>query len=810
MIIFDEKSGRLLSTQIGKIASNYYINFNSMETFSTIMKPVMTEADILWMASMSSEFENIIIRPEEDRELTKLFKQCVCAVRGETDTNYGKANILLQSYISRLYIEEFALVSDTAYVAQNASRIIRALFEIAMSHNWGITASTILSLCKSVDKRLWSYENPLYQMDLPYDIADKISRLSDDMTIEALKKLTPEEIGLKVRYPRMGSIIYNYANQFPVIKIEAKALPVTSTVLRVTLKLKTHFKWTDSIHGVSESFWVWVTDDNYDILHIDYVQIRKACQDDTKVLQFTIPAPHVIIDDEGRSAGIYIKATSDRWIGSEAMVTVSLESIQLPNVPENPNDTLGNTELDLSMLEDPVIEDWFSRNLKRFGKLESRYFHSIYRTRANVLIAAPFGMFRWVASHLALCASFSDPFKSKFVYVTPRENNCTVRMREWKDLATLYSRRMVKLTGNLEKDFGIFQNSDIIISSPKDLERVIRGCSVQTITTLFVEDIDYASENGIDISLEVLISRILASSVQKPRIIALSSILENTRDMMNWLQIEPDHFFSFNQSINPVEIHIEGGYMERSYNSRMSSMNKPIYEAIAKHSPSKPVIIFVSSKNQVISTGRELVSLCQGAENRSFLKLEPSDIELLTRDETDEILKLSLQFGIGTYCSSLTNRSRKLVEELFCSGNIQILITTFSTELQQAMNANLVIIKGTETFDVETKEYFEIPGSELQRMVGVSQARTQTADCDRDPVVVLQTQKVDYYRKFMHEPYPIESNLHSDLQKWCCNGENEAMSDSEKRLFLKCTLLFQRLKSNPSFYGQVHLGGYID
>lgn len=40
-----------------------------------------------------------------------------------TDTSQGKVNILLQGYISNAYIEDFALVSDTAYAAQVRRRV---------------------------------------------------------------------------------------------------------------------------------------------------------------------------------------------------------------------------------------------------------------------------------------------------------------------------------------------------------------------------------------------------------------------------------------------------------------------------------------------------------------------------------------------------------------------------------------------------------------------------------------------------------------------------------------------------------------
>ncbi|GCA65543.1 hypothetical protein KIPB_017343, partial [Kipferlia bialata] len=43
-----------------------------------------------------------------------------------------------------------------------------------------------------------------------------------------------------------------------------------------------------------------------------------------------------------------------------------------------------------------------------------------------------------------------------------------------------------------------------------------------------------------------------------------------------------------------LETHIQG-YSGRHYCPRMGTMNKPVYTAIKQHSPSSPVIVFVSS-----------------------------------------------------------------------------------------------------------------------------------------------------------------------------------------------------------------------
>lgn len=81
MIVFDERTGYLISKDLGRISSNYYINHQTILVFNKMMHPCMTEADALGMLSMSSEFENIIVRPEEMMEMKKLHGESVCDVK---------------------------------------------------------------------------------------------------------------------------------------------------------------------------------------------------------------------------------------------------------------------------------------------------------------------------------------------------------------------------------------------------------------------------------------------------------------------------------------------------------------------------------------------------------------------------------------------------------------------------------------------------------------------------------------------------------------------------------------------------------
>lgn len=153
MIIYDERTDFLIPKDLGRIASNFYISHNSVEVFNKMMKPKMSEADVFAMIANATEFSQMQSRDTEQQELDQLKQfSAPCQIKGEASSTSGKVNILMQGYISRASVDDFALVSDTNYVATNGSRVCRALFEIALSRSWP-SASVILTVSKMIEKR---------------------------------------------------------------------------------------------------------------------------------------------------------------------------------------------------------------------------------------------------------------------------------------------------------------------------------------------------------------------------------------------------------------------------------------------------------------------------------------------------------------------------------------------------------------------------------------------------------------------------------------------------------------------------------
>ena len=76
MIRFDERTGYLYATDLGRTSSNFYIKYDTVEVFNEMLKPVMNEGDILAMLSRASEFEQLKSRDDEMDKLDDLTHTC--------------------------------------------------------------------------------------------------------------------------------------------------------------------------------------------------------------------------------------------------------------------------------------------------------------------------------------------------------------------------------------------------------------------------------------------------------------------------------------------------------------------------------------------------------------------------------------------------------------------------------------------------------------------------------------------------------------------------------------------------------------
>ncbi|KAJ2047917.1 putative steryl acetyl hydrolase mug81 [Coemansia sp. RSA 922] len=807
MIVFDPETGYMAAKDLGRISSSYYLRHQSVEVFNQTMRPRMTEADGIAMLCMSKEFDQIRTRNTEEKELKQLLANaCCCDVKGGLDSQHGKTSVLLQAAISRARIEDFSLVSDCAYVAQNGARIIRALFEIALSRRWGPAASVALSLSKSIEKKMWPFEHPLKQLPVPFDVMRRLESDSGDIvSMDRLYDMDSGELGELVRNHRYGPTLAAFVHQIPRLELSASIVPITRTVLQVTLTVTAEFDWVDRVHGMAEAFWIWVEDaNNTDIYHVENLLLRKKAYREPKELVFTIPV------HEPLPPQIFIRAVSDRWLGAETVTAVSFKHLMLPEHHETHTDLLDLQPLPITALQDPLLEEICGARFSHFNPVQTQIFHTLYRQPYNALVGAPTGSGKTVAAELAMWWAFREHPRQKVVYIAPLKALVKERVADWgKRLTGPMQRTLVEMTGDVTPDPESIRQADIIITTPEKWDGVSRAWHareyVQNVSLVIIDEIHLLGGDRGPI-LEVIVSRMnhIAAQTGKPvRVVGLSTALANARDLASWLGISKVGLYNFRHSVRPVplEIYIDG-FPGRHYCPRMASMNRPAYRAIRTHSPQKPVIIFVSSRRQTRLTAQDLMAFCGMEDNpRHFMHMDDLEMEAVLERTQDPNLRLSLSFGIGMHHAGLTENDRKICEQLFYDRKIQVLIATSTLAWGVNLPAHLVILKGTEFFDAKSKGYVDFPITDVLQMIGRA-GRPQFDDRAIARIFVTDSKK-DFYKKFLHEPFPVESSLHNHLSEHInaeiASGTVKSAQDAVD--YLSWTYLYRRLSQNPTYYG---------
>ncbi|XP_071902326.1 DExH-box ATP-dependent RNA helicase DExH14 isoform X2 [Coffea arabica] len=761
MMRFDEKSGNIYCTELGRIASHFYIQYSSVETYNELLRQHMNESEIIDMVAHSSEFENIVLRDEEQNELEMLARtSCPLEIKGGPSNKHGKVSILIQLYISRGSIDSFSLVSDGAYISASLARIMRALFEICLRRGWSEMSSLMLDYCKAVDRQIWPHQHPLRQFDK--DISAEVLRKLEEKgaDLDRLQEMQEKDIGALIRYAPGGRLVKQHLGYFPSVLLSATVSPITRTVLKVDLIITPDFVWKDRFHGTALRWWILVEDsDNDHIYHSElFTLTKRMAKAEPYKLSFTVPIfePH--------PPQYYIRAVSDSWLHAEAFYTISFHNLALPEGRTSHTELLDLKPLPVTALGNETYEALY--NFTHFNPIQTQAFHVLYHSNKNVLLGAPTGSGKTISAELAMLHLFNTQPDMKVIYIAPLKAIVRERMNDWrKHLVTRLGKQMVEMTGDYTPDMMALLSADIIISTPEKWDGISRNWHsrnyVKKVGLMILDEIHLLGADRGPI-LEVIVSRmryISSQTEREVRFVGLSTALANAHNLADWLGVEENGLFNFKPSVRPVplEVHIQG-YPGKFYCPRMNSMNKPTYAAICTHSPTKPVLIFVSSRRQTRLTALDLIQFAASDEHpRQFLAMPEESLQMILSQVTDQNLRHTLQFGIGLHHAGLNDKDRSLVEELFANNKIQMMGRA-----------------GRPQYDQHGKA-----------------------------VILVHEPKKSFYKKFLYEPFPVESSLREQLHDHI-NAEIVAGTICHKEdamHYLTWTYLFRRLMVNPAYYG---------
>ncbi|XP_040361646.1 DExH-box ATP-dependent RNA helicase DExH12 [Rosa chinensis] len=750
LIEYDEKSGYFQVTDLGRIASYYYITHTTISAYYKHVEPTMEGIEFYQLFSSSEEFKYVTVRQDEKMELESL--NIDFRVKESLEEASGKINVLLQAYISQKKLEELSLTYDMVYITQCAERFLRALFEIiVLKCGRAQLAVQALNLCKMVNKRMRSTEAPIE------------------------------------------------------IKLAASVQPITRTVLRVELTISTpDFPWEDGVHGCAEPFWL-IVEGNKQSIHHEYFLLKN--EDHT--LNFTVEIPeevepqyviHVVSD-----RWVHQETSVNLNVEHLQLPEKNPPPTELAGLNQIPVTELMNQDYE-ALYDLEHFNHVQSMVFKRLYYSDDNVLVAA-PTGCGKIICAEFAVLR---NH----QKDGDKMRVVYItamecLAKERHTDWQRRFGRSSDGLGLC---VVELTGDTVTDLELLQKGQIIISTPEKwdaLSRSKKGRGHAQEVSLFIIDEVHLIVGKDGPVFENIVSRmryISSKGSKKIRIVALSTSLANANDVGEWIGATSHDLFNFAPDARPVplELHIQGVDLA-NFQTVMNALAKPTHTAIVQHG--KPALVYVPMGKHVQVTALDLVTYsdADGGGTPSFSEWIMESIENIS----DKTLRRTLSHGVGYLHEDLTTYDQNIVSELFKADHIQVCVMSGSMCWEVPLSARLVVVMGTQ-YDDQENFHFEYPVTDLLQMM--DHAGRHRSGVSGKCVIFCQASRKAFYMKFLKEALPVESRLHHYLHDYL-NAEVVAGIIKKKQDvadYLKQTFLYQRLKQNPRYYNlQGDLSDYL-
>ncbi|KAF9055071.1 Sec63-domain-containing protein [Hymenopellis radicata] len=801
MMLFDRESGAFTITDLGRIAAKYYIQYKSIEIFNKEFRPKMSEADVLAMLSMSTEFAQVQVRDSEQEELKMLEEIVPCDVKGGSDTSQGKVNILLQGYISRQQVVDFALVSDMAYVAQNGGRIIRALLEIAISRKWADVTTVLMGMSKAIELRVWPFDQPLKQFSsLKADVIYALEKWADEWTPADLATLDAEELGKLIHLNAIhGKALLAAVKQFPTVRINYVLRPLGSDVLKISVRISKVFTWNIAMHGSSQPFWLWVEDhEGLNILQLYHLLFRQST--DSTDVDFVISIPNGI-----PPPSVTIRFVSDRWMGAEDEVEVPLDSLTMPPSSSSHTPVLDLPFLTSTSLRNPTLEAVFSDRLHNFNAIQTHVFWGLLNTNSHSLLCAPTGSGKTMMVEALVWSTALRP-QDAFILVVAPQRSAAAEIAAQLRIGSALADVPVDIAKENPFTFSKKKKRRIVVCPVEVLFKALCQRNPRVALT-GVNLVVCENLEQLDAKYELAVSLLRhATQTTATRFVGISNSLNDPGDLAAWLNVDPFALHSFRPRDRGQSLthHVQTFNTPQSA-SLFKAMAKPTHAAVMG---GDSTLVFVASRAQCRSVAMDLITQCalEMETETGYLPpgiseeyLEEYRIRFQDRSLFDFVSK-----GIGFYHEGMRREDRNLVLELYAEGIVRVIIVPHDSCWTVPVRASVVVVMGTQYLHVEEggteRQLRDYELVQLVRMQGRAVRHAGSGVFH----LFCQVEAKDTLLRFINEGLPLESRLleTEDLALWYRDQTERGNLQTRQDMVdvLSFTFLSQRISTNPVYY----------
>lgn len=811
LVVYNAQNGYVEATELGRIASYFYIRHTSMATYSKELSDHATQIDLFRIMAMSDEFRYITVRQEEKKELKELLEKSPIPVKEDIDDPLAKVNILLQSYISRLKFEGFALNADMTFIIQNAGRLLRALYEFALIKRSSLTTKTLLNLCKMVERRMWTANSPLRQFkSCPLEVIRR-TEASTLPWLDYLGLQSPAEVGQALRSEKNGKLVYDLMQRFPKLFLKCAVQPLTPSLLKFELEILPDWIWDKKMHGNAEPFVVLVEDtDGERILHSDSLLVKKEYIGQDHIMEFSLQLSPS--QQKSLPPNFFITIISERWCHSESQIAVSLQKMRLPKKFPAPTPLLDMALTSTSALQNDAFSGVFKFHL--FNKFQSQVFQPLYNSNENIMISATKGSGKTVLAELALLNHWRQN-KGRAIYISPYQEKINYLVKNWNErLRNLAGGKSINKLGlDVTLNLRIIAQSHLILATPEQFDVVSRRWrqrkNIQNINLVIYDDAHEVNRGLFGAVYETIISRVtfITNQLEKEtRIVALASCIADGRDFGEWIGVNKGNVFNFSphERIDPIEIHLQA--FNNLQNIPYSTPMTKLAFDFAHENSEDPALVFLSTRNACLKVNSIFCSYAE-ARNWNMLKAVRDDLKIDIDHLQDKYITESLRNGIGIIYKEMDKKDRYVVEKLYKYGALSFLLLTKDCCYNCSISS-VAIVLGTQFFEGREYRFIDYSANEVLEMLGT--VRKSGSGKVGKALVMTSPKMKEYYKKFLAESLPIESFMYFHLHDLFTTEISSSVIQSKQDCvdLIAYTYFYRRLYANPSFYGVKDTSAY--
>ena len=149
---------------LGMIAAYYYVSYTTIELFAASLAAKTKLKGLVEILSAASEYDEIPVRPGEERSVEKILVHAPLALEKPRYTDpHTKVNALMQAHLSRGAIGA-DMLADTKSVLAQAPRLLQAMVDVVSSSGWLNPALAAMELSQMITQALWQRDPVLMQI----------------------------------------------------------------------------------------------------------------------------------------------------------------------------------------------------------------------------------------------------------------------------------------------------------------------------------------------------------------------------------------------------------------------------------------------------------------------------------------------------------------------------------------------------------------------------------------------------------------------------------------------------------------------